>query len=122
MDKKRILLVEDDGVIRSAISDYLRREGYAVEEAGDGLQALEVFGTGTFDLVITDIAMRRLHGLELVERVQRLSPALPMIVITGYMSRSTGKAILKEKAVFLRKPFKLEQLSSTVKSLLGEPL
>lgn len=84
MDKKRILLVEDDGVIRSAIADFLRKEGYEVEEAGDGLQALEVFGTGTFDLVITDIAMRRLHGLELVERVQRISPALPMIVITGY--------------------------------------
>jgi CheY-like chemotaxis protein len=118
----RILIVEDDSIIRTNISELLRKEGYQVEEAGDGFQALEVLETQRFDLVITDFAMRRVNGLTLVERIHTSSPETPVIVITGYISGSTGKALLKDKAEFIRKPIKFEELLSTVKRLLQPPV
>jgi DNA-binding NtrC family response regulator len=115
---KKLLVVEDDTIIRGKISDLLRRDGYEVEEAGDGVQALELLETGHFDLVITDFAMRRMNGLALIERLQSMLPELPVILISGYTSTSTGMALVKGRAEFLRKPFKLESLTSTVKRLL----
>jgi DNA-binding NtrC family response regulator len=119
---KKILIVEDDSIIRGKISVLLRQQGYDVEEAGDGVQALELLQSGHFDLVITDFAMRRLNGLALVERIQSSSPEMPIILLTGYTSASTGKALLKGKAEFLRKPIRFQDLSSTVKRLLQQPL
>jgi DNA-binding NtrC family response regulator len=119
---ERILIVEDDSIIRSTTSELLRKEGYDVEEAGDGHQALELLKNQRFDLVITDFAMRRVNGLALVERIHSSSPDVPMILITGYISRSTGKALLKGRAEFIRKPVQFEDLSSTVKRLLRRPV
>jgi CheY-like chemotaxis protein len=113
---EKILLVEDDHTIRTKISHLLRREGYVVEEAGDGVQALELLETRHFDLVITDFALPRMNGLELIERLQSILPELPVILISGYTSTATGTALVKGRAEFLRKPFKLETLTLTVKT------
>src|SRR5688572_20039325 len=104
---KKILIVEDDSIIRGKISVLLRQQGYDVEEAGDGVQALELLQSGHFDLVITDFAMRRMNGLALIERLQSMLPELPVILISGYASTSTGMALVRGRAEFLRKPFKL---------------
>jgi DNA-binding NtrC family response regulator len=116
---RKILLVEDDSTIRSKLSDILRREGYEVEEAGDGVQALARLERSHFDLVITDFAMRRMDGLALLERLQSVSPELPLILISGYTSKATGMALVKGRAEFLRKPFKPEALTETIKRLLA---
>jgi len=115
---RTILIVEDDFIIRATTADLLRKEGYEVQEAADGLQALELLENRTFDLVITDFAMRRVDGLTLVERIHSHSPEVPMILITGYTSVSTGKALLKGRAEFLRKPIRFQDLSDTVRRLL----
>jgi DNA-binding NtrC family response regulator len=114
----RILIVEDDSIIRATTCELLRKAGYEVEEANDGLQALELLKNQSFDLVITDFAMRRVDGLTLVEQIHSHSPELPMILITGYISKSTAKALLKGRAEFIRKPVHFEELLSTVKRLL----
>jgi DNA-binding NtrC family response regulator len=119
---EKILIVEDDYIIRATTAESLRNNGYEVEEAADGLEALEILENRRFDLVITDFAMRRLNGLALVERIQSSSPEMPIILLTGYTSASTGKALLKGRAEFLRKPIRFQDLSSTVKRLLQQPL
>jgi DNA-binding NtrC family response regulator len=117
----RILIVEDDFIIRATTCELLRKQGYEVEEAGDGFQALELVKNRSFDLIITDFAMRRVDGLTVVEQIHSHSPELPMILITGYISKSTGKALLKGRAEFIRKPVQFEELLSTVRRLLSTP-
>jgi DNA-binding NtrC family response regulator len=115
---RKILLVEDDSTIRSKLAEILRRDGYEIEEASDGVQALGLLERLNFDLVITDFAMRRMDGLALLERVQSMSPELPLILISGYTSRATGMALVRGRAEFLRKPFKPETLTETIRRLL----
>jgi CheY-like chemotaxis protein len=115
---EKILIVEDNNRIRAEISDVLQQEGYEVEEACDGVEALELLENRHFDLIITDFAMHRMNGLALIDRLRSMLPKLPVILISGYTSTPTGKALARGKAEFLRKPFKLESLTSTVKRLL----
>jgi DNA-binding NtrC family response regulator len=115
---EKILIVDDDNTVRTEISDVLEHEGYEVAEACDGAEAVELLESRHFDLVITDFAMRRMNGLALIERLNSRVPKPPVILISGYASTATGKALVKGRAEFLRKPFEVETLTSTVKRLL----
>jgi len=79
----RVLVVDDDPEIRLLLSRYLRRQGYAVEEAEDGARALEVLGKALPDVVVTDMVMPRLDGLGLLTALRDRDPDLPIIVLTG---------------------------------------
>lgn len=120
MGPARLLVVEDESITRAAIGEFLRREGYVIEEARDGGQAVELFEGQRFDLVITDLVMPKLNGFKLIARVHSMSPATPIILITGYLARSSGKAILAGTAEFIGKPVDLDVLLATVKHLLTE--
>jgi DNA-binding NtrC family response regulator len=120
MGTARLLVVEDESITRAAIGEFLRREGYLVEEARDGAQAVELFADQRFDLVITDLVMPKLNGFKLIARVHSISPATPVILITAYLSRDSGKAILAGTAEFIGKPVELDVLLATVKHLLIE--
>jgi CheY-like chemotaxis protein len=76
----RILVVEDEHVTRTNICDFLRQEGYQVNEAPDGAQALEMVKKGRFDLIISDFVLPKLNGLNLVEHVHSFSPKVPVIL------------------------------------------
>jgi len=96
----------------------LRQEGHPVVEACDEAVALEILQMFRFDLVITDFVMPRLNGLKFVEQLHPLQPRLPIIFITGYLSASSGEAILDNVAEVIPKPFELDVLRSTVQRLL----
>jgi two-component system, cell cycle response regulator CpdR len=113
-----ILVVEDDRAGRNLICEVLRDEGYQVFEASNGAEALDLVYAQRFDLVITDFVMPKLNGLKFVEQLHRLQPRLPIIVITGYLSITSRKRILKNVAEVLTKPFGLGVLLSTVQRLL----
>src|SRR6266403_5610182 len=113
-----VLVVEDDRLNRNLICKVLRDEGHQVVEACDGAEALEILQMFRFDLVITDFVMPRLNGLKFVEQLHPLQPRLPIIFITGYLSASSGKAILDNVAEVIPKPFELDVLRSTVQRLL----
>ncbi|MGH7825212.1 MAG: response regulator [Candidatus Binatia bacterium] len=122
MAAARILLVEDESITRASIADFLRKEGFDVDEARDGAQAMEFFEKRHFDVVITDFVMPQLNGLKLIARVHSMSPGTPIILITAYLSRDSGKAILQETAEFIGKPIEPNVLLATVHDLLIEPL
>lgn len=114
----KILLVENDAITRKDICAHLRNQGYEVREATDGAQALELFNSDQFDLVITDVAMPQFDGFKLAERIHSRSPEMPIIFMTAYLSTRLGKTILQGMAESIEKPVSLEILLPTVRRLL----
>ena len=113
----RILLVDDDRVTLQNISQSLREEGYAVEQARDGAQALELLDKDRFDLVLSDIFMPRIDGFGVLEYVRSRSPGTPLILMTG--DTVTGaNAISRGATDCLLKPLELNQLSRKVAEVL----
>ena len=122
--KPLILLAEDSLTTRSMIRSGLERAGYDVQEARDGLEAWELFthapSSRRFDLLLTDVVMPRMDGLELIQLVRKADPALPIGVMTSNEDKETVKAALKLGVnEFLNKPFERAELTECVKKLLA---
>lgn len=116
---EKILIVEDEAIVRKNLSYFLDNEGYEVHEASNGLQAIELIKKRQFDLVITDLLMPELDGVELIQRVQAQSPETRMIVFTAYLSAKSADAGLPGPVEVLAKPIELDVLLSTVRRLLA---
>jgi ATP-dependent Lon protease len=80
-----ILLVDDNKLGLSARRSVLEELGHEIETAGNGADALEQFGEGAFDLVVTDYKMPRMDGLELIARLRKVAPDTPVILISGFV-------------------------------------
>src|ERR1019366_6191332 len=80
----QLLLVEDEPMVRELYAEYLRQEGHTVVVAEDGLAGLAAFQAGTFELVITDMAMPGLNGEQLAAKIRQLSPPMPVLLLTGF--------------------------------------
>jgi diguanylate cyclase (GGDEF)-like protein len=117
---KRVLVVDDDRLIREMTRDALVQEGFRVATAATGREALSRLGDeGPFDLVITDLSMREMDGLELLERVKRASPRTEVMVLTGYASlESALQAMRLGAADYLRKPVSAPEITYGVKRTL----
>lgn len=115
----RILVVEDDSITRQSICEVLRNDGYQVVEATDGSQAVELLKKQSFDLLVTDFVLPKLHGFYLVDVIHTHWPKIPMIVISAYLSASAAKVLLAGSAEFIAKPVDFKILLSTVRRLLG---
>ncbi|CBE67557.1 MAG: response regulator [Candidatus Methylomirabilis oxygeniifera] len=100
MTGARILLVDDEPEIRRLLSRHLQRLGYTVREAGDGEEAVAAATAEIPDVVITDMSMPRLDGLELLERLRSMDPGLPVIVLTGHGSIENVIAAMRRGAAF----------------------
>jgi DNA-binding NtrC family response regulator len=118
-DRARILVAEDDDLTRELLVKVLRRDGYAVAEAGDGGEAIETIAHQPFDLVLSDIQMARASGMELLERVRAVAPETPVILITAFVEPGAAMdAIAKGAADYLAKPVDVIALRSTVAGAL----
>jgi len=101
-----ILVVDDEESIRSVISQVLHEEGYEVTEAASGEEALELFEKEPFHLVITDIMMQEMSGIELLERIRQIHPDTQVIIITSNASLDSAIAAIRSGAYdYLLKPF-----------------
>ena len=101
-----ILVVDDEDSIRSVLTNVLQDDGFAVTEADSGEAALELFKQRVFDLVISDIVMPGINGIELLERIKDLYPATQVIIITSHASLDTAVQALRCGAYdYLFKPF-----------------
>jgi DNA-binding NtrC family response regulator len=117
----RILLVEDEPGIQLAMKGLLRREGYELQVAGSGTEALDRLGTGSFDLLLTDLSLPDgVSGLDLARHVQRESLALPVVLITAYGSERIAQEA-SDAGVFdyVPKPFNNDQVREVVRRALG---
>ena len=113
--RARVLLADDDESFRRVQEYQLDRAGYLVTSAADGEAALEAFREGLHDLVVTDVRMPGLDGLELLARVRAISPDTPVVMITAQGTIETAVEAMKQGAFeFLTKPFPGEKLRLTL--------
>lgn len=116
---EKILVIDDDKLVRKVFKLTLSKEGYDVLEAEDGRQGLQLIKTENPDLVLTDFLMPGINGLEVIAEITRLKLNIPVIMLTGYGDVSlTIKSIQKGAYEFLEKPTKPELLKSTVRKAL----
>jgi DNA-binding NtrC family response regulator len=114
----RILIVDDNREIRSILEEYLREEGYQAEGAGDGQEALEMHHETPFDLIITDLNMPGMTGIELIKEINKNDKGTEFIIITGYASLDTAIEAVKAGAFdYIVKPFRIEELKVVIKNV-----
>ncbi|MFN0157137.1 MAG: sigma-54-dependent transcriptional regulator [Bacteroidota bacterium] len=115
----RILVVDDEQIIRESISFILKKEGYEVEWAENGKVALDKIAAQSFDVVITDIEMPVMKGIELLDKVMQVSPQTIVLIITAYGSLETAIAALRAGAGdYILKPLEFDELLIKLKRLL----
>jgi two-component system KDP operon response regulator KdpE len=114
----RVLVVDDEPAIRKVVRDALEREGHDVETAVDGASALDLFGEASFELVITDLAMPNVDGLELVRRI-RAGSDVPILVLTVRQEEREKVRLLDAGADdYVTKPFGVAELLARARALL----
>jgi two-component system, NtrC family, response regulator PilR len=110
-----ILIVDDERSMREFLGIYLRREGYRIEAAAGGKEALAALKSRTFDLVITDLRMPDIDGLSILEEAKRLHADTEVIVVTAFSTTETAIAAMKAGAHdYLTKPFKIDEVGLVV--------
>ena len=113
----RILIVDDNREIRTILEEYLREEGYAAQGAGDGNEALAKHGESPFDLIITDLNMPGMTGMELIKAISKEESTTEFIIITGYASLDSAIEAVKAGAFdYIVKPFRIEELRVVIKN------
>jgi ATP-dependent Lon protease len=117
----KILVVDDEPIALENLAYTLKKEKYEVSTAVNGKEALDRCTESTFDLVVTDLKMQQMDGIQLLELVRKKSPSTAFIITTGYATVETAVDALKKGAAhYLPKPVKLETLKQTVSKLLSE--
>ena len=110
-DNPRILVVDDEKVIRDILADFLKEEGYVVHTVEDGSQAIEELHKGSYNLVISDLKMPKMGGLELVQKIAEESLPVLTVIMTGFGTVETAIEAMKRGAYdYILKPFKVEEV------------
>jgi diguanylate cyclase (GGDEF)-like protein len=117
--REKILLVEDEDLLRNAVQRYLGGKGFRVTAVKDGPQGIARIRSGNFDLLITDLRLDGVDGLQLSAAARKHNPRLQVIIITGHGSKETVLEALRQGVWdFVEKPFDLELLLITVEKAL----
>jgi len=115
MASERILIVDDEEGMRRLLSRVLTREGYETSAVGSGAEALRLVASERFDLVVTDIKMPEMDGLQLLAELKEYEPSLPIIVITAYGTIENAVQALRSGAYdYIAKPFENDEIKLTV--------
>ncbi len=119
--KHRVLVVDDERMTRMNLEHVLTKEGYTVATAASGVEALELLRETGFDLVVTDLKMEKVDGMDVLKKAKERDPAVEVIIITGYATVPTAvEAMRKGSYYYLAKPFKLDEIRSTVQKALSK--
>jgi len=117
MVKPSILVVDDELLIRDLLYDFFTGQGWDISVAEDGEKALEIMRARDFDLVLTDIKMPEMDGLDLTTHVKQSHPDLPVVLMTGFPSVDTAVEALRKKVDdYVIKPFNINQLYKLVEA------
>ena len=116
---ERILIIEDEDTLRESLSRVFTREGYQVVAVNSAEPALELFEEGSFDLILTDIILPGITGIELLKRVKEAAPEQVVIIMTAYASLETAVETLRSGAYdYIVKPIIHEEIKQIVKNAL----
>jgi len=113
-----VLVVDDEEIARTNLEYVLRKEGYSVRTAENGLEAFEMVKRHEFELIVTDLKMDKMDGIHLLEAARQVSPNTDIVMVTGYATVSTAVDALKKGAAhYLPKPINLEELRAAVRQI-----
>ncbi|MDH4082921.1 MAG: sigma-54 dependent transcriptional regulator [Nitrospira sp.] len=116
---EKILVVDDEQSLREVLSIMLRRAGYAVISATDGEDAIELIHKEIFDLVITDLRMPKIDGLEVLKAVKSASPETVVLIITAFATADSAVEAMKQGAYdYLTKPFQVDEVQLIIRNAL----
>ena len=117
---EHLLIVEDDQEMRDLLRKVLEKDGYQVSLAGDRHEAVALLAQGPFDLVVTDLLMPHDGGLELLNTIQKVYPAIPVIIVTAFGDwYSYRRALELGAAAFISKPLHMSELIAAVHNALA---
>ncbi|MCC6501726.1 MAG: sigma-54-dependent Fis family transcriptional regulator [Deltaproteobacteria bacterium] len=112
---RRVLIVDDEPAMRLAVQEALTRKGYEVGLASNGREALGALSKASYGMVISDMLMPGMNGMELLREIKKTSPHIPVLLITAFGTIESAVEAVKEGAIdFILKPFTLEALEETV--------
>ncbi len=121
--KPRILVVDDEEIARKNLEHVLRKENYLVVTASHGVEALEKMEESSFDVVLTDLRMEKVNGIDLLERTKIKYPDTKVILITAYATLEAAIEAMKKGAFhFVTKPFKFDDVRAVVKQAVEKRL
>ena len=113
---KKILVADDEESVRLVLKQMLEAVGYKVDTAADGSQALAKMKADNYDLLIADINMPVMDGVELLKKSRELFPQLPVIFVTGFgRDKIIVQAMKEGLSDFLQKPFRMDDVTNTIK-------
>jgi DNA-binding NtrC family response regulator len=118
-----ILIIDDYKAILKTLTEILRYEGYKIEEASDGEEGLRKFSNTAYDLVLCDVMMPKMDGIEFLEKSKAINPDVPIIVVSGHGNIETAVEAVKKGAFdFISKPFDLNRLLITLRNALDKQI
>jgi len=116
-----ILIIDDEKAIRKTLSEILSYEGYKIEEAGDGEEGLKRFKEKAYDVVLCDIKMPKLDGIEFLDKAREANPDVPVIMISGHGTIETAVEAVKKGAYdYISKPPDLNRLLITIRNAMDK--
>lgn len=116
-----ILIIDDERAIRNVLKDILTNEGYKPEEAADGEEGFKMFSAKTYSLVICDIKMPKMDGIEFLQKASTVNPDVPIIIISGHGNIETAVEAVKKGAYdFIQKPPDLNRLLITIRNAMDK--
>jgi response regulator RpfG family c-di-GMP phosphodiesterase len=122
MDKGKVLIVDDDPIVRDVLHDILSNVGgYNTDLAFDGIDGLSKLKNAEYDVIFTDLTMPRLNGMDFLKETRKITPAIPVVVITGFSSIDNAVNAMREGARdFITKPFKIDTVLAVAEKIFGE--
>jgi CheY-like chemotaxis protein len=119
--KRKILIVEDEAVVRESVRDWLIDDGYDVDVAENGDEALEKIKKEEFGVIVLDLKLPGIDGLQVFEQAKELKPETKGVIITAYPSKETQEKARRLGLLdYLAKPFRVEDLERLITEALGE--
>jgi DNA-binding NtrC family response regulator len=119
--RTRILVVDDEEIVRESLGGWLEKDGYAVERCADGPSALERLEAERWSILVVDLKMPGMNGLEVLEQAKRMHPDLAVVMMTAYATVDTAVAAMKAGAYdYLVKPFDPEELSLMMQKIVAQ--
>jgi len=119
LGERRVLIVDDDRLIRWSLENALKRDGYRVSLARTGEEARERLEKDDFDLVITDLKMPGMDGMEVLEEVKRHCPSAKSVLMTAFGSGEVAQEVEEYGASYMAKPFQIEEFVNSIRQLFN---
>src|SRR4030065_2557329 len=118
-NKKRILVVEDDAEMKSLLKDFFEEDRFEIDSVSNGSEAFRKIAREPFDLIITDIRMPGLTGLDILPGIKKLQPEVSIIVITAFGSEEVHrKALDRGASAYLEKPIRMDELRKLIHNMV----